>query len=80
MSEIHDRAYAILRKEGPMRGSDLGWRLWGSTTFSPMRGVGSHGQNKFCRPAGRVLRKLQREGRVIETCPKGNTCFIWTAV
>jgi len=80
MSEIHDRAYAILKEKGPMRGSDLGWELWGSTTESVMRGTGSHGHNKFCRPAGRVLRHLQREGRVIETCPKGYTCFIWTAV
>jgi hypothetical protein len=61
--DIFARAHALLKSRGKMRTSDVGWGLWGETTESPRRGNGSHGQNKFCRAAGKVLRRLEREGR-----------------
>lgn len=73
-----DRAIAILREHGPMRGSDLGWQLWGQTTEVPGRGEGSHGHNKFCRSAGKVLRRLERQGKVISWV-HGN-CHLWGAI
>jgi len=62
-SSIRERAYQILKAKGPMRGSDLGWELWGETTEVPDRGTGSHQHNKFCRPAGKLLKALERQGR-----------------
>lgn len=72
-----ERAHQIL-KRGWMRGSDLGWELWGETTFAPNRGDGAHGHNKFCRPAGKLLNRLKRQGLAIER-PSVN-CTLWTAV
>lgn len=73
---LEDRAVAILREHGPMRGSDLGWELWGAACTSG--GEGSHGHNKFCRPAGKLLRRLERQGRVI-WMPK-ERCTVWVAI
>lgn len=73
-----DRAHQILKSKGPMRGSDLGWELWGGTTEAPGRGTGSHAHNKFCRAAGKVLRRLERAGRVISQGRE--TCTVWIAV
>ncbi len=64
-TELLQRAWSILKQRGEMRGSDLGWELWGDTTAVPNRGTGSQRQNKFCRPAGKVLKALERQGRVI---------------
>lgn len=55
---------AILIRRPGLRASDIGWELWGKTTEAPDRGTGSHGQNKFCRAAGRVLKGMEREGLV----------------
>lgn len=62
--ELCGRAIAILRKCGPMRASDIGWQLWGEANVGG--GEGSHAQNKFCRSAGKVLRELDRRGKVID--------------
>lgn len=75
MTHIDDRALEVLRLLGPLRGSDLGWVLWGGTTTSGRRGVGSHGQNKFCRPAGKLLRRLERRGLVVSEFRE--TCTVW---
>jgi hypothetical protein len=63
LSDLMLRAHRVLKERGQMRTSDVGWALWGATTESPNRGSGSHGQNKFCRAAGKVLRGLERAGR-----------------
>lgn len=76
-SGLLGRAWDILKTRGPMRGSDLGWELWGKTTEVPTRGTGSHQHNKFCRPAGKVLKRLQRLGCVREI-PK-ETYMAWDA-
>ena len=61
-----------------MRGSDLGWELWGETTECANRGTGSQRHNKFCRPAGKVLKRLQRLGCAREI-PK-ESCMMWAAM
>ena len=75
MSEIQMRAIRILNSRGPMRGSDLGWELWGTTTRSPQRGTGSHGHNKFCLAAGKLLRQLESL-RLVEPVAQNN-CTVW---
>ena len=77
LTALLERALAILRARGPMRGSDLGWELWGETTAAPRRGTGSECHNKFCRPAGKVLKRLERLGKVIPVYEK--TCTTWRA-
>ena len=77
---ITDRAYNLLRDQGPMRGSDLGWLLWEDTTECASRGEGSHGQNKFCRAAGKVLNQLEREGRVRQYHSDLERCTKWKAI
>mgnify|MGYP001585161571 FL=1 len=72
-----DRAYKILKEKGPMRASDLGWELWGETTECPERGVGSHGWNKFCRPAGKVLNRLAKANRAVWY--GATNCVLWRA-
>lgn len=67
---ILERAYEILKSKGPMRGSDLGWELWGETTDAPDRGTGSQLHNKFCRPAGKILRRLRELGLAREEAMK----------
>lgn len=62
LTAIQKRAYQILKEQRPMRGSDLGWELWGETTAVWNRGTGSHRHNKFCRAAGKVLNQLRRLG------------------
>lgn len=64
MSEIQMKALAYIEKHPGCRGSDLGWDLWKDTTPFPDRGVGSAGSNKFCRPAGAVLSRLQKANLV----------------
>ena len=63
-----------------MRGSDLGWELWGDTTESVRRGEGSHGHNKFCRPAGKLMKRLERAGLARQIFQKGRPCTFWKAV
>lgn len=77
MTEFQERAYKILKERGPMRGSDLGWELWGDTTEFPTRGGGSHQHNKFCRAAGKLLRALEREGKAHWTPEE--TYVLWHA-
>jgi len=72
------RVWDILKARGPMRGSDLGWELWGETTECPRRGTGSQQHNKFCRPAGKVLKRLQRLGCVREISKE--SCMMWAAM
>lgn len=50
------RAFDIIKTAREIRGSDLGWELWGETTECANRGTGSHRHNKFCRPAGKLLK------------------------
>lgn len=73
-----EKAIRALRERGPMRASDLGWELWGETTEVPDRGDGSHKQNKFCRPAGKILRELDRQGKVVWRTH--GTCILWEAL
>lgn len=77
-ASILDRAYEIIKKRGKILGSELGWELWGETTAVPNRGTGSHRNNKFCRPAGKILLRLKREGRVREISEECNT--YWRAI
>jgi hypothetical protein len=77
-NKLHDRAIAILKKHGPMRASDLGWQLWGDTTEVPDRGEGSHRHNKFCRSAGKVLRALDKQARVVQRTH--GSCLLWEAI
>lgn len=77
-SDLLDRAHRILKEKGPMRGSDLGWELWGETTAFPNRGTGSARHNKFCRAAGKVLRRLERLNKAV-WYGHGN-CVLWKAV
>jgi hypothetical protein len=74
---ILDRAYKILKERGPMRGSDLGWELWGETTECANRGTGSQRHNKFCRAAGKVLKRLEANGLV--RSEGRETCTVWIA-
>lgn len=76
-SDLLDRAHRILKERGEMRGSDLGWELWGDTTPVPNRGIGSQKHNKFCRPAGKVLKALERQGRARSRGRE--TCTVWKA-
>lgn len=80
--KITDRAYGLLKRYGKMRGSDLGWMLWGETTESAARGVGSHGHNKFCRSAGKVLKRLEAEGRATWSTVRGSGSgyVLWEAI
>lgn len=71
---LRNRAVAILWNHGPMRCSDLGWQLWGDTTAFPDRG----GRNKFSRPAGKLLRELERDGRVTWIPQRGHC--LWHAI
>lgn len=66
LTDIQRRALLIVSVNPGIRASGLGWNLWGSTTAHPNRGEGSHGSNKFCRVAGKVLNALQRGGLVWE--------------
>lgn len=63
---------------GELRGSDLGWELWGETTPVPDRGTGRQRHNKFCRPAGKVLKALERQGRASSIARKTYTA--WRAI
>ena len=74
---VLDRAYEILKAKGPMRGSDLGWELWGATTECANRGTGSARHNKFCRAAGKVLKRLERLGKA--TWQPRETYSVWLA-
>lgn len=77
-TELTERAHGILKARGKMRTSDVGWALWGETTEAPNRGNGSHGQNKFCRAAGKVLRRLERAGRAQWMVERG--VGVWEAL
>ena len=74
---VLDRAYEILKAKGPMRGSDLGWELWGATTECANRGTGSQRHNKFCRAAGKVLKRLERLGKATWQPRKNHS--VWRA-
>jgi hypothetical protein len=75
LTDTELRAWRILHERGPMRGSDLGWELWGENTKAPGRGEGSHGHNKFCRPAGKLLKRLKEAGMVREKHLEH--CTVW---
>jgi hypothetical protein len=79
MNDLETKAVEILKRhpEG-MRAGDLGWHLWGETTEAPARGIGSHGQNKFCRSAGKLLKRLRQDRKAYPTYTKHNT--LWRAV
>ena len=64
LSEIEERVLSYVIDKPGARGSDIGWAMWGPTTEFPQRGIGSHGHNKFCRPAGKILRRLEQLGLV----------------
>ncbi len=75
MTPIEERAVKALRTDGPMRASDLGQILWGSRRNS---GGGSHAHNRFCRPAGRLLKRLERQGLVLGY-PTAH-CWLWASL
>lgn len=54
------RAYLTLLASGPTRTPDLGWKLWGGEQAAPPSGAASRDRNKFCLPAARLLRGLER--------------------
>lgn len=76
-SEILNKAYAILVKRGSLSCSELGWALWGTTTSS-LKGSGVHLNNKFCRPAGKVLKEL--EARKMASHFRHKNKIIWKAL
>ena len=63
-----------LHKQGRMRASNIGWAVWGDTTPHPMRGEGSAANNKFCRPAGKLLARMEREG-LVKVMPDENGVY-----
>jgi len=73
LTPILQRAIDTLAEYGEMRGSDLGWELWGENHDA--RGGGSQLQNKFCRAAGAVLARLKRMGFAYER--PAETCTLW---
>jgi hypothetical protein len=75
-TEVESLALEILRKHGPMRASDLGWQLWGDNDSGA--GQGSHGHNKYCRSAGKLLRRLDAAGKVVSRTQ--GTYTLWTAL
>ncbi len=75
---IEDRAIHILKTKGEMRAGDLGWELWCETTESARRGTGSHRSNKFCRPAGKLLKRLEKDNRVTHFAKPGG--IYWRAL
>lgn len=77
MESIEDQALKVLKGKGPLRASDLGWFLWGETSETAMRGEGSHRQNKYCRSAGKVLRRLERKG--LASSSLYGKSFLWRA-
>lgn len=60
------RALEIVADRPGLRASHIGQELWNETTPHPKRGEGSHGSNKFCRPAGKILNQLQALGLIHE--------------
>lgn len=60
MTPTQRRALEIISKRDGLRASGIGWELWGKTTAVPKRGEGSHGTNKFCRAAGKILNQLNK--------------------
>lgn len=65
MTDIERRTLLIVAdQDGRLRASHIGWELWKDSHQHPKRGEGSHGSNKFCRPAGKILNRLQRLGLV----------------
>ena len=63
--QLLNKAYNALVHKGPLSCSELGWILWGNSTNTPHRGVGVHKNNKFCRPAGKILKILSSQNRVM---------------
>lgn len=76
-SELLNKAYVILVKRGPLSCSEVGWALWGNTSTS-LKGTGVHRNNKFCRPAGKVLKSL--EAKKLASHFKHKTRVIWKAM
>ena len=78
-SEILNRTYRILEKRGPSTCSEIGWALWGSawTTYKTLS-KDVHNMNKFCRPAGKVLKTLEKKG-MVSRFDNGDK-VIWKAV
>lgn len=75
-SELLNRARGILVKRGPLSCSEVGWALWGNSSTS-MKGAGVHKNNKFCRPASKVLRNLEKLG--LASCFQHRDKTIWKA-
>lgn len=73
--DILDRAWELLRARS-MRCSDLGWELWGCRDRA-LR-CGSSGGNKYCRAAGKIVRRLERAGRAGKTITNGG--IYWFAI
>ncbi|MCK9433889.1 MAG: hypothetical protein M0R32_03500 [Candidatus Cloacimonetes bacterium] len=61
-TELLNKTYKVLLKKGPLSCSEIGWALWGHSSTA-QKGTGVYKQNKFCRPAGRVLKILETQGR-----------------
>ena len=77
-SKLLNRACQILKQKGSLSCSELGWLLWGDSTPFPSKGKGVHLNNKFCRPAGKVLNALFEQGRAKATiCQKK---YLWSFV
>ena len=80
MTPIETKAIETLQAHPQgLRASDLGWELWGATTATPGHGVGAHGQNKFCRPAGKLLKRL-RDKKEVYPVYRGRGLKLWFAV
>ena len=76
MTKMQQEAINVMHGRKSIRGSDLGWELWGKTTDCPMRGTGSHRSNKFCRAAGKLLRGMERDG-LARSFP-ATSCTLWS--
>lgn len=76
-TELLNRTYKVLVRRGPLSCSEIGWALWGKTSTS-IKGAGIHKNNKFCRPAGKILKVLKAQGRVSKF--ENGKKVIWKAI
>lgn len=62
LTKAEQSILAAVQHSPGARASDIGQAVWGRR--DDYRGVGSHGHNKYCRAAGKILRRLERLGLV----------------
>lgn len=56
MGEVQSTVLALLRERGSMTANEIGERLWGGSRLWE--------KGRYARPAGRLLRRMERKGLV----------------